>query len=151
MHGLKGVVTTNPAGNYSYTEIIAQKWHFTVKHTSDERHMLKESIFRKQNAAVNQMLPQMEWAEVVGESFADSESPFSAIIYHATDWEDKQVPAFVRIGVPEPSFNGWAQTFDVYEVLRQYRADTQPDAVTEAEAQIDIKWKERAKRNAQNQ
>src|SRR2546425_13022806 len=51
--GLSADVKWNHANNYQFTEIIARDWNFTLKHTNDEKYMLKSSIFREQNAALN--------------------------------------------------------------------------------------------------
>lgn len=133
----------NAAKNYQFTEITAQDWTFTLKHTSDERHMLKSSIFREQNAALNSMLPQLELFALVDEKKKKSPTQFSAIIFHGTDLEDRSTPGFIRIGVPREDFSWWEACYDIHEVMAHTTATKTPEEVKAV-----AKWKTRAARNS---
>jgi hypothetical protein len=144
-HGLATSIRVNAARNYRYTEIIAGDWLFTLKHTTDERYMLKESEFRKQNAKLNEMLPQLEILGIV-DQFKDSASlsaSFNAIIFHSKDRDDISIPGYIKIGVPKVDYSWWEARYDIHELISSYSADQ-----TEEEAQLITTWKARAERNA---
>lgn len=144
--GLSATVKWNHANNYQYTEIDSRDWIFTLKHTSDEKHMLRSSIFREQSAALNGLLPQLVMPTILGIDEAP-ERKFSAIIFHATDRDDDKVPGFIRIGVPREDFSWWEQCFDIHELLI---GDT-TSSKTEDEIKVIAKWKKRADRNRSNE
>jgi hypothetical protein len=60
--------------------------------------MLKSSIFREQSAELNGLLPQLVMPTILGIKPETPKRRFSAIIFHATDREDKTIPGFIRIG-----------------------------------------------------
>jgi hypothetical protein len=142
--GLSAEIRPNHVNNYHFTEISAGDWIFTLKHTSDEKHMLTSSIFREQSAALNGLLDQLTMPAILGGPDQRPHSKFSAIIFHATDRQDKSTPGFIRIGIPREDFLWWEAVFDIHELLLVQEA-VRP---TEDDIQVVAKWKERAKRNA---
>ncbi len=141
--GLSVSLQWNQANNYQFTEIEAGDWVFTLKHTSDEKHMLKSSIFREQSAELNGLLPQLVMPSILGIKPTDAKRRFSAIIFHATDRVDKSIPGFVRIGVPREDFSWWEECFDIHELII---GDTV--APSQEEITAVATWKKRAARNS---
>jgi hypothetical protein len=141
--GLSVSLQWNHANNYQFTEIEAGDWIFTLKHTSDEKHMLKSSIFREQSAELNGLLPQLVMPTILGIKPAAVKRRFSAIIFHATDREDKSIPGFIRIGVPREDFSWWEACFDIHELII---GDTV--APSQEEIKAVATWKKRAARNS---
>lgn len=141
--GLSVSLQWNHANNYQFTEIEAGDWIFTLKHTSDEKHMLKSSIFREQSAELNGMLPQLVMPTILGIKPTAPKRRFSAIIFHATDREDKSIPGFIRIGVPREDFSWWEACFDIHELII---GDTV--APSNEEIRAVATWKKRAARNS---
>ncbi len=141
--GLVTALRWNNANNYQFTEIEANDWVFTLKHTNDEKYMLKSSIFREQNAALNGMLPQLVMPSILGLEKEQPKRQFSAIIFHATDRYDVSAPGFVRIGVPKEDFSWWEVCYDIHELMVEAPAEQ-----TQEEIEVVAKWKTRAARNA---
>ena len=141
--GLGIDVRWNKANNYRFTEITAGQWTFTLKHTSDERYMLKGSSFREQNAQLNYMLPQLVMPSIIGQEKKPSTSQFSAIIFHATDQGDSKTPGFIRIGVPKEDFSWWEVCFDIHELMAETAAPESPEEIKAVAT-----WKNRAARNS---
>jgi len=146
-YGLSVAVKENQARNYHYTEIAGGNWTFTLKHTSDEKYMLRSSIFRKQDASLNLMLEQRVMEPILGIVKAPGMTPcFNGIIFHATDREDTSSPGFIRIGIPREDFSWWEACFDIHELLQVSSSVQTEDEITAV-----ARWKQRAKRNTSQQ
>jgi len=144
--GLVASIAQNATGNYEYTKITAGQFLFTIIHHSSTWRIVRQSHFRQHHARMNGLLDQMELNGIwdVPQIEDEDAKTLNAVIYHGTDYRDRNKAGFIKIGIPDPGNRKWKAKFDAYDILAAYTDKLDTNQEDEQENRLIVTWKKKS-------
>lgn len=122
--GLSCPAVANPRGTSYYRLLRAGRFILTASAVRSPQETPRFALFRKQLAAVNNLLVQRVLEFMPLAEIQDKETgSFSAIIVHGPHYNNPALPGFIHLGVPSPRRQAWVFCEPLEYILQAYKVD----------------------------